>query len=72
MKIKVRVRFFEEDIFIVPNTRVDKFDEMVEDYNSTGNYSAERDEIEQEFESYFGQYRCNQDEIQLWIDSKDK
>lgn len=72
MKIKVRVREFEEEFFIVPNTKVDNFDNMVEDYLQAHPHSPRQDEILEEFENYFGQYRSEQDEIQLFIDSKDR
>ena len=72
MKIKVNYREFEGDIYLIPTTRIEKFDELVQRWYDEDSWSEAQDEIGDEINSYFGQYETVVDEIQLWIDSKDK
>lgn len=70
MKIKVNYREFEGTIYLVPSGRIEKFDAFITSWNNAGPWSQERDDIENEIASNFGQYEVSQDEVQLWIDKR--
>lgn len=73
MKLKVKIKNINDDTYLIPNTKEDLFDKLAEHYWSCTEYSDEQDEVSEEIYSNFDQYKIEDlNEIQLYIDSKDK